>query len=281
MANITVVTLAMKLDDGLRVTLNSVVQQDVKVRHLLIDGSGDSTLKAYAMKRYPGVEVLVQKPQGIYKAMNFGLSKVNTSDYVLFLNASDFLINPKTLSEGLRLTAAVRTWFYWKTVGFSTSDNNLEVYGKEKFNETRFREGNFLIPHPSTLIPVDWIIQAGGFNEKLKIVADMDLAFKIFKKFGPPQFICDSLSAHELGGISTSAPVKSSFELRTSRLVNFPYNTLSAVVKRIGLRNRVPRYELDSSPESSLIAKYHTQECSEFQRFPLCCRANLLTRRLD
>jgi len=87
---LTVVTAELSLSRGLVRTLNSIYSQTVPVASIVVDGSTDSHLKDYLARYFPKTLVLPQKAQGVYQALNYSLSAVSNSDYVLFLNGNDF-----------------------------------------------------------------------------------------------------------------------------------------------------------------------------------------------
>jgi hypothetical protein len=272
----TVVTLAMVLDDGLRVTLESIKQQDLKVKHVVIDGSKADIIKQYVNQNYKDVEVINQNPQGIYSGMNFALSRISPTDYVIFLNSSDFLGSTSTLNSINTSLGSSNSWFFWETIGFKGSGGARFLYGKKNFHLKEFSEGTILLPHPSTIIPCNWILSIGGFNKKYKIIADMDLAFRIFKKYGEPKFIENTFSIHELGGISTVNSSKSAFELRKSRFRNFPLVTTRQICKKILLGKVHSNTHNDSNEVEDYRRISHYKSCFRTQEYPQCCRAGLL-----
>jgi glycosyltransferase involved in cell wall biosynthesis len=276
MPSITVVTLAMELDEGLRITLESVKQQNLNLRHIVIDGSNTSDIKNYVTENYKRVELFKQRPQGIYHAMNFALSKIQLNDWVLFLNSSDFLGSHKTLSKAHLILESSNHWCFWQTIGFTHGGEVNFLTGQKIFEGKEFSKGKILMPHPSTLIPCKWILAAGGFNEKYKIIADMDLAFRIFKKHGDPIFIDNAVSIHQLGGISSSSSQESALELRKSRFQNFTIRTILEMTKKIFWAGYIANSHVHSADVEKSLESVHYDSCTGNQRYPLCCRSGLL-----
>lgn len=276
MPSITVVTLAMELDEGLRITLESVKQQNLNVRHIVIDGSNTSDIENYVAENYKRVELFKQRPQGIYHAMNFALSKIELTDLVLFLNSSDFLGSHTTLSTAQLTMKSSNDWCFWQTIGFTLGGEVNLLTGQQVFDSKEFSKGKVLMPHPSTLIPCQWILAAGGFNVKYKIVADMDLAFRIFKKHGGPIFINEALSIHQLGGISSSSSGESALELRKSRFQNFTIRTIIEIAKKIFWMGYIVNSRVHSPDVEKSLDAVHYASCPGNQRYPLCCRSGLL-----
>ena len=108
MTRFTIVTITYNAQDVVDRTLQSVLSQTYEdVEHLIIDGaSTDDTLaKAEAYKQRSdasksGHKVIIhsEPDQGIYDAMNKGLTQA-MGDYVVFINAGDFLPQPDTLEQ--------------------------------------------------------------------------------------------------------------------------------------------------------------------------------------
>ncbi len=276
MPSITVVTLAMELDEGLRITLESVKQQNINVRHIVIDGSNTRDIENYVAENYKRVELFKQRPQGIYHAMNFALSRIQLTDLVLFLNSSDFLGSHTTLSMAHLIMESSNHWCYWQTIGFTPGGEVNLLTGQQIFDSKEFRKGKILMPHPSTLIPCKWILATGGFNKKYKIIADMDLAFRIFKKHGDPIFINNALSIHQLGGISSRSSQESALELRKSRFQNFTIRTILEITKKIFWAGYIAKSQVHSPVVEKSLESVHYDSCTGNQRYPLCCRSGLL-----
>lgn len=106
MIKISLITVAYNAEDVFLRTADSVLAQHYRpVEHIIIDGaSTDNTLalaKDYMQRSYASgnghdVRIISEPDNGIYDAMNKGLSMA-TGDYVCFLNAGDTLPSPYTL----------------------------------------------------------------------------------------------------------------------------------------------------------------------------------------
>ena len=193
MIRFSIVTITYNAEAVLERTLESVLRQSHGgVEHLIIDGaSTDRTLKMagrYKLRSdgasQGGHTVIVQSEpdDGIYHAMNKGLTQAS-GDYVLFLNAGDFLPAPDTVS---RIVAAIG------------DDSPSVVYGDTDIvdNEGRFlyhrrlappehltwksfRHG-MLVCHQAFYARTDFAI-ATPFNQKYRYSADVDWCIRIMK----------------------------------------------------------------------------------------------------
>ena len=97
---ITVITVCRNAVTTLGDCLESVRrQQHPEVEHWVIDGaSTDGTSELLARAARPGLRVLSEPDEGLYHAMNKGLT-LATGDVVGFLNADDVLAHDRVLTE--------------------------------------------------------------------------------------------------------------------------------------------------------------------------------------
>ena len=106
MANkrLSVITVTYKDPEGLNRTLESLrplLKENFDWEILVIDGSPSEskvTLERHQKAFGQHLKSYVQEPQGIYSAMNFGIT-LATGDYVWFLNGGDLLKSCKILVQ--------------------------------------------------------------------------------------------------------------------------------------------------------------------------------------
>ena len=108
MITFSIVTITYNADNVLGKTVDSVFSQTYPhVEHVIIDGaSTDDTLqvaqdymqRSYAASNGHEIRIVSEPDNGLYDAMNKGLRQVS-GDYVLFLNAGDFLPDSEVLSN--------------------------------------------------------------------------------------------------------------------------------------------------------------------------------------
>ena len=104
---ISIITVCKNAENAIERTMLSVVTQSCfneNIEYLIIDGaSTDKTveiIKQYANK-YP-VKWISEPDSGIYNAMNKGI-KLATGEYLLFLNAGDYLVHYNILKSLINL----------------------------------------------------------------------------------------------------------------------------------------------------------------------------------
>ena len=106
---ISIITVSLNAGATIEDTIASVSYQNASfgIEHICVDGgSKDETrsiIDRWAERGTIPVRPIYESDNGIFDAMNKGL-KVARGEYVLFLNADDFLVSPNTLAtvmEGL------------------------------------------------------------------------------------------------------------------------------------------------------------------------------------
>ncbi len=110
---LSIVTVSLNAAGSIGDTLASVAAQrgEVDIEHVCVDGgSRDATRSIIdaAAARSPRITRVFEPDRGIYDAMNKGW-KASTGEYVLYLNADDFLVAPDSIAaamHGLRPGAA-------------------------------------------------------------------------------------------------------------------------------------------------------------------------------
>jgi glycosyltransferase involved in cell wall biosynthesis len=103
---ISIVTVSLDAAATIEDTLASVALQDTDfpVEHLCVDGgSADATREIIDRwaERSNNISRIYEPDDGIFDAMNKGL-RAAAGEYVLYLNADDFLVSPKTLSMAMQ-----------------------------------------------------------------------------------------------------------------------------------------------------------------------------------
>jgi len=169
---LSVITINYNNAEGLNRTLMSVVSQTWKeFEYIVIDGaSNDGSIDV--IKSFDGVIDLwiSEKDTGVFNAMNKGIKNA-TSDYLLFLNSGDFLVNKDVLknvflekySEDILCGSCL------------VSDKGKLVFTTnppDKFQLSHFF--NATIAHQSTFIKRSLFDRFGFYREDLKLMADWE-----------------------------------------------------------------------------------------------------------
>jgi len=125
---LTIITVVMNCRSGIELTTDSVFKQTYSnIEYVIVDGgSTDGTLE-YLKGLNRGVSLISGPDNGIYDAMNKGLS-LASGDFVLFLNAGDYLVEKDTISCLLENRKPGCSIIYGDIV---TYDSNEEILVKQ------------------------------------------------------------------------------------------------------------------------------------------------------
>lgn len=185
-------------------TLESVAAQIYPNReHILVDGgSTDGTLEIIRAHE-AGLSRWISEPdRGIANAFNKGL-RLATGDYIMFLNADDWLADPDSLA---RLVGAARA-LGWPQVIYGDCDLYDRDSGKFlyrasiPYNRAAVLRGATL-PHPGLLTHRDYFACYGEFDESFQIAMDFEMFLRGVPNIGAvhvPLLVTNVRS----GGLST------------------------------------------------------------------------------
>ena len=216
MIHFSIITITYQAEAVLEKTVESVLEQQYAyVEHLIIDGaSKDRTVaiaEAYkersdAADNGHSVLITSEPDKGLYDAMNKGLVKA-TGDYVVFLNAGDFLPSPHTLEtvaacvgEGEELPAVL----YGET---DIVDSNYQFLRHRRLKVPKvltwrsFRQG-MLVCHQAFYARTD-LARTLLYNTAYCHSADVDWCIRVMKEAerrGLPMRQVDAVIANFLAG---------------------------------------------------------------------------------
>ena len=219
---LSLVTINLNNASGLKRTLESVERQECSelFEHIIIDGESTddsvSVIQEYA-NRKPEVFFQIEKDNGVYHAMNKGLSRCK-GIYVAFLNSGDELAHSSVLKE------IVEAVTINKNISLTFGDILIVKEGA-LFNRKWVCKSVSIInlmlgmmpPHPMCTIHRQILNEMGGFDTRLKIAADYDLMLRILTRPGMecvriPQVLVNM----EAGGLSNGSLrniIKGNFEV--------------------------------------------------------------------
>jgi hypothetical protein len=185
-------------------TLESVYSQSHLVKHITVDGSVEievqnqiSTTAAQLGSTY-----CHQKANGIYSAMNFGLSFCSENDMVLFLNAGDCFAAVDVVSkiDNDLLSTTNEVILYPCVFG----EGRGFIPSIEGATAKSVANGKALICHQGFVASARLIRQAGTFDETYAVSADHKLILQLLQMTEP---IIKSvpIAIVSLGGVSDTS----------------------------------------------------------------------------
>lgn len=196
---ITIVTINLNNKDGLKRTIESVVNQTFfdKVEYVIIDG-GSTDGSVDVIKEYDDkIAYWCSEPDGgIFPAMNKSIEHIN-GDYVLYLNSGDIL-NKNNVIERVydELDKDI-------VYGNEYKVNNKRILATfpDNLNENFFKKS--ALPHQSTFIRAE-LLKERGYSEKWKVLGDWSwLRERIMVDKVSYKHLNFPISDYDLNGFST------------------------------------------------------------------------------
>lgn len=185
-------------------TIESVLEQTYQpIEHIVIDGgSTDGTVDLIRKHESRIAKWLSEPDRGIADAFNKGL-RLATGDYVMFLNADDWLADPEAIA---RLVAAARER-EWPLVIYGDCDlydrdhDHFLYRASIPYDRAALLRGAAL-PHPGLLTHRDYFVRHGEFDETFRIAMDYELFLRGVPQTGA-QHVPVLVTNVRGGGLST------------------------------------------------------------------------------
>lgn len=223
---LSIITVTYNAETTLIPTMESVGAQSCHdFEHIIVDGlSTDNTLSIASRYNYPGLTVISEKDQGIYDAMNKGLSLAK-GRYIVFLNAGDSFADRNTVQKIAE--AAKGNNFpdiiYGQTI---IVDNDRKIIGKrhlsapENLTKQSFANG-MVVCHQAFITRRDI---APKYDLNYRFSADYDWCLKILGNARNNLYLGKDPVIHYLNeGVTTRNHRKSLWERYKIMSENFGY----------------------------------------------------------
>lgn len=199
---LTIITINYNNADGLKKTMNSVINQSfTEFEYIIIDGnSTDSSIEIIKSYDFANLNWISENDNGIYNAMNKGIKKAN-GKYLLFLNSGDILADNNVLSL---ISPKINNNY-----SFVGCNILLDYHYKKELREHPEKISfSYLVSksifHPSTFIKKEMFDLYGMYNENNKIISDWEFFFKTVALNGESfQKISEILTVFNMEGISS------------------------------------------------------------------------------
>ncbi len=205
---ISVITVSYNSEKTIADTLRSVATQSYKdIEHLIIDGqSTDQTLCLIEKYRHPSLILNSDADQGIYDAMNKGIS-LAIGDVVGFLNSDDFYADAFVLEKIARTFKDPSVDACFGDLVYVSQDNRKLIrYWKSKdFFSGDFAKG-WCPAHPTFYIRRSKIAEFGIFDLSYKYAADVEFMMR-YLEHGKLNavYIPYTLVRMRIGGVSNQS----------------------------------------------------------------------------
>jgi glycosyltransferase involved in cell wall biosynthesis len=213
---ISVITVVLNGEKYLEQTIQSVIKQTyVNLEYLVVDGgSTDGSLEI--LRKYEhSIDYWVSECDGgIYSAMNKGVA-LSTGDWLIFINADDFLWSPFILEQigaQLAVLSAQTLVAYGKIMLLDSEGKAFFTVGEPWVKVKKRFEQAMVIPHPGVMHRRTLFNVHGLFDESYKIAGDYELLLRELK----------NADAHYIEGIIVTG-------MRHGGISNRPEESLSSL----------------------------------------------------
>jgi hypothetical protein len=203
MVSVSIVTVVKNNADGLTKTLKSALSQDFSDWELIIvyGQSEDSTydIATEFCKLDSRFSLVKQSDQGIYEAMNLGISK-SRADFLWFMNSGDQFYSVSSLDTGFN---AIKSSQYGFVVGGYKIENDKRVFrqGLGEVSQIKFALSRRGACHQAMVFRKDSVTAARNFDTKFRLAADHKLCLETIKDSGAYK-ISEILAIMEPDGFS-------------------------------------------------------------------------------
>lgn len=237
---ISIITVVYNAKSLIERTIISVLSQTyTNIEYIIIDGgSSDGTLEIAEKYQHDIAVILSGKDNGIYDAMNKGLSTA-TGDFVLFLNAGDELYSTEIISKIVSLGDA--DVYYGNT---AIVNENGVVLGDRRLSppeELNWRSLKFgmCVSHQSFIAKRSL---CDKYNLKYAVSADIDWVIQVLKKSNKIVNTKNYISKFLEGGASNKRR-KVALDERFSIMV-LHYGFFQTILNHIYILLRYPFHKL-------------------------------------
>lgn len=176
---LSIITVCFNAAETIEMTIQSIIKQRYKdIEYIIIDGgSTDGTLDIIRKYSSNIAYWISEKDQGIYDAMNKGISKASGS-WIYFLGADDVLYDSEVISDVFVDMNAYKkgTKILYGNVVFSQSKI---LYGG-LFSRSRIIKEN--ICHQSLFYHISIFQVFGVFNLRYNLLSDWEFNMRVFSK---------------------------------------------------------------------------------------------------
>ena len=171
---ISIITVHLNQYEDLLKTSKSIeIQSYQQFKWILIDGYSDKKIREKLNKINRIDNLVIEKDEGIYDAMNKGLKFIESKDFVLFLNAGDEFAQSNILQQVVN-----RGWLKNAEIvyGNCLTENGLKK--ARSFAKSFFSKG-MPFCHQACFVKGS-ILKKEMFRTNYKYAADLDFFFRVF-----------------------------------------------------------------------------------------------------
>lgn len=203
MNKISVITINYNDKNGLKKTIDSIINQSCKdFEFIIIDGGSNDGSVSIIEENKNQISYWVSEPDsGVYNAMNKGI-KAATGDFVIFMNSGDCFYDNTVLEEVLPHLCNDFDIYYGDNFKVGPSSKRLKTY-PDKLQFSFFYSS--CINHQSTFIRRLLFENHFYYNENYKIAADWEFfIYTICYINVPTKYLRKTIALYDFTGVSSN-----------------------------------------------------------------------------
>jgi glycosyltransferase involved in cell wall biosynthesis len=183
---VSVITCSLGDFEGLSrtlISLGGLIGNEIESILVLSKYSSSEIARLKSISHSRDCKIIEQEPEGIYSAMNKGLSLAE-SELCIFLNGGDEICDPRAFRDfAFGLTS--HEWAYAPIYITSGQKDSHRKYEFKPYSRLKHRLSIKFVPHPGTIYKTEILKLMGGFNTSFSVAADQELAMRFAQRSHP------------------------------------------------------------------------------------------------
>jgi len=184
MTKISIITVIFNDVEHIEDTILSVLNQDYNnMEYIIVDGgSTDGTLSVVNKYNDKITKIISEADQGIYDAMNKGLS-LATGDVIGFLNSGDIFYNDNIIDKIARAFNSNDIDAVYGDLNYvNEKGETVRIWKSGNFSKNKMKRG-WMPPHPTFYAKREIFEKHGFFKKEFKISGDYELILRFIMKY--------------------------------------------------------------------------------------------------
>lgn len=224
MTKVSIITINLNNESGLRKTMESVIHQEYPdFEYIIMDGgSTDGSVQLIQELQNSfdrNIHWKSEPDSGIYQAMNKGI-RMSVGEYLLFLNSGDFLANNHVLMD---------VFSQEHTADFllgrcRLSDNGIIVHVTSSLSKLTFGYLYWTgLPHQATFIRREMFEKHGLYREDFRFNADIEFWYRtIVLQNSSTETLENVISDYNLDGITSKLQDSEAYKKEMEEIFSNP-----------------------------------------------------------
>ncbi|MFY7850132.1 MAG: glycosyltransferase family 2 protein [Bacteroidia bacterium] len=231
---LSVITVNYNNLAGLERTFNSVFAQTRfdAIEYIVIDGGSKDGSRELIEQHAGRIRYWVSEPdRGLYHAMNKGMEAAK-GDYLWFMNSGDAMFGPDSAAHVLEAAAKGAAFIYGDTMFIRPDGSEIGLMSRVTPKKLPEAAGPHTFRFGMNICHQSLVVQralAPPYDEKYRMVADIDWIIRILKKAPVSARTPEPLARFELGGISQQR-IRTSWKERY-RVLSEHYGALPTLLR--------------------------------------------------